>query len=241
MDTQPLQMVTYGVGFAVVFFVTFFAGDVAGLVIERRNARHWSEIGEQMGFEFDGLRRQYPDLSRIILPKLLWPETQESAFVFGESLKSLSGRIGEFEILVTDFTVWNYFVRGPLVFRGTVCVVTTDAALPADMGIVRPSSVFLHGFLSTRSLRPYSFPHDKRFSAAFCAFAPHGSPPWVFTPELRIYCAAHSREIDSVYVGSSYIVVVSMEQRPDVLPDLVRTCVGLMTRIIEGAPRIASG
>lgn len=238
METQPLQAITYGVGFAVVFLLAFFAGDVAGLVIEWRNSRRWREVGEGMGFEFDGRRKKNPSLSKAILPKLLLPNTQESAFIYGEALKTLSGKIGGFEVLITDFTVWNYFTRGPLIFRAIVCVVTTDTPLPADLGVVKSSSLFLHGFCLTRSLRPYSFPRDKRFSLVYCAFARHGSSPWVFTPGFRDFCSEHAHEIDSVYTKNQDIIVVSMEQRPDRLPNLVRTCVGLTTRILEGVPRI---
>jgi hypothetical protein len=154
MDTEGLLSVLVTVACAVIFLVTFLIGDVAGFLIEAKTTRRWRNASDAMGFEFDGEKKRCRSLSRLFLPKLLWPGTEESAFCYGEVLQSVRGRVRDFDTLITDFTVWNFFTRGPLVYRATVCVVSGDRiTLPGQLVVLKPSSLLLPGYRMTPTLR----------------------------------------------------------------------------------------
>ncbi len=237
MDTGGSLSIPVTVACAVVFLVTFLIGDVAGFIIEAKTTRRWRNASRVMGFKFDGEKKRCRSLSRLFLPKLLWPGTEESAFCYGQVLQSLKGRVRDFDTLITDFTVWNYFTRGPLVYRATVCVVSGDRiALPGQMVVLKPSSLLLTGFGMTPTLREYDFPQDKDFCRAFILFGHSAAPPWIFTPEVRRFCVRHQREIDSVVIGEKNLVLVWTDKNPDRFPRLLEIAVGMMTRLLDNVP-----
>ena len=85
-----------GIACVVIFLVTACAGEIIGLVIESHNKRRWRTASYSIGFGFDAQRRRWPSLSRILLPSVIAPGTEESIFSYGESLKGLSGDVGGF-------------------------------------------------------------------------------------------------------------------------------------------------
>jgi hypothetical protein len=48
---------------SMVFIAAFLAGDVAGVLIEKRMNRRWKRAARKTGFEFDGSKKRYPSLS----------------------------------------------------------------------------------------------------------------------------------------------------------------------------------
>jgi hypothetical protein len=237
MGTPETQTVMYPIASAIVFIATFLAGDIAGIIIEKRTNRRWKNAANRMGFEFDGRRGRYPSLSAFFLPKLSRFRTKESPFYYGEVLKRLKGTVQGFDVAITDFTVWNLHMRGPLIFRGVVCLVTGQGInVPEHMGLVKPSSIFLNGFGWNRMLRPYDFPHDKEFSKAYVVFGRIGSPPWIIGPELRRFCVEHRRDIDVFFANENELILLWPDKNPDRFPSLVDAAIGIMTGLADSVP-----
>jgi hypothetical protein len=238
MDTDQLVHLLVVVACGLIFITTFLAGDIAGAFIEARWKKRWRAVGEKMGLAFDGTRRRDPALSELLLSKIVFPGTKESAFCYGETLKTLNGTVQGFDVVITDFLVWDFLVRGPLVFRATVCVVTGEGIeFPAEAQLVRSSSTLFRGFASNRSLRPYDFPADRAFSLLFTLFGRRESPPWMFNPDLRRFCVKHHRGINSLMVRPEELVLVWNDSSPDRLPTLLAAATGLATRLAESSPQ----
>jgi hypothetical protein len=237
MGTLEIHTVMFSILCGIVFVATFLAGDVAGIIIENRMSQRWKDAAQKIGFEFDGRRGRYPSLSQFFLPKLSRFHQRESAFSYGEVLKRLKGNVNGFDVAITDFTVWNFHTRGPLIFRGVVCLVTAeDVSFPEQTGLVKPSSIFFEGFSWNRMLRPYDFPHDKEFSNAYIVFGRPGAPPWIFGPDLRRFCVEHRRDIDVLFVSENELILVWPDKDPDRFPSLVETAVEIMASLAESVP-----
>lgn len=237
MGTLEPHTVIYSIVCGIVFVSAFLAGDVAGIIIEKRTNLRWKNAARKIGFEFDGRRGRYSSLSQFFLPKLSRFHQKESAFNYGEVLKRLKGNVNGLDIAITDFTVWDYHVRGPLVFRGVVCLVTAqDIDLPEQLGLVKTSSTFFEGFSWNRMLRPYDFPHDEEFSKTYVAFGLPGSPPWAFGPDLRRFCLDHRRDIDVFFANEKELILLWPDKDPDKFPSLVETAVGIVNSLAESVP-----
>ncbi len=237
MGTFETHTVIFSILCGMVFVAAFLAGDVAGLIIETRMTRRWRDAAENIGFEFIGHRTRHPSLSEFFLPKLSRFRPKESPFYYGEALKTLKGTVQGFDVAITDFTVWNLHMRGPLIFRGVVCLVTAhNINLPEQIGLVKSSSIFLDGFGWNRMLRPYDFPYDKDFCRLFVLFARSGSPPWSFGPDLRRFCVEHRRDIDIFFANEKEIILLWPDKSPDRFPGLVETAVEIMTSLAESVP-----
>ncbi|MBI5571291.1 MAG: hypothetical protein HY914_15210 [Desulfomonile tiedjei] len=238
MDTDQLVHLLVAAACGLIFITTFLAGDIAGAFIEARWKKKWRAVGEKMGLVFDGTRERSPALSELLLPKVIFPGTKESPFCYGEILKTLRGTVQGFNVVITDFLVWDYLVRGPLVFRSTVCIVTGEGIeFPAEAHLVRSSSTLFRGFASNRSLRTYDFPADRAFSLLFTLFGRRESPPWVFNPDLRLFCVKHHRGINSLMIRPQELVLVWNDSSPDRLPTLLSAALGLATRLAESSPQ----
>ncbi|MGB6064096.1 MAG: hypothetical protein WBG50_04775 [Desulfomonilaceae bacterium] len=237
MGIQDTHSAIYLVGFGIVFVAAFFAGDVAGFIIESRTTRRWKNAAEKMGFEFDERKTRYPSLSEFFLPRLSRFHLEESAFCYGEALKTLKSTVQGFNIAIIDFAVWNLHMRVPLIFRGVVCLVTTEEInLPGQIGLLKYSSIFLEGFRWNRAFRPYGFPHDKEFSRSFALFGRPGSPPWILGPELRRFCVDRRRDIDVLIVNEKEVILLWPDQNPERFPSLMTTAIGIMHNLCESVP-----
>jgi hypothetical protein len=237
MDTPGSANFLVTVACVVVFLTTFFIGDIAGYLIEAKTTRRWKNTSIAMGFTFNEQKTRCPSLSRLFLPKLLWPGNKESPFCYGQVMQSLRGKVREFDTLIADFTVWNFFTRGPLIYRATVCVVSgRRIALPGRMVVLKPSSLLLPGYVRSNTLRPYDFSQDKDFSRTFILLADRGAPPWIITPEVRRFCVRYQREIDSVVIEEKNLLLVWTDKNPDRFPLLVETAVGLTVRLLDNVP-----
>jgi len=237
MSTPETQTVLYSIVCGVVFIAAFLAGDLAGIIIEARTTRRWRDAAKRIGFEFIGHRTRYPSLSEFFLPKLSRFRPKESPFYYGEALKTVSGTVQGFDVAITDFTVWNLHMRGPLIFRGVVCLVTLEGInLPEQMGLVKSSSIFLDGFTWNRMLRPYDFPYDKGFSRLFVLFGRQGSPPWSFGPDLRRFCVEQRREIEVFFANGKELILLWPDKNPDRFPSLVDAAIGIMTSLADSVP-----
>jgi hypothetical protein len=171
------------------------------------------------------------------LPKLSRFHRKESVFSYGEALKTLKGAVQGFDVAITDFTVWDLHVRVPLIFRGVVCLVTSqNVSLPQPTSLVKSSNIFVEGFRWDRMLRPYDFPHDKKFSQAYVVFGRLASPPWIFGPDLRRFCVEHQQEIDLFFVNEKELILLWPDRDPDKFPNLVETAVEIMTALAESVP-----
>lgn len=240
MGVEESSGAMLGIAYAVVFLATFLAGDIAGLMIEARTTRHWRGAAEKMGMDFYGRRTRWPALSQFLVPKLFPFMQGESPFLYGESLNTLRGAVQGFEVTIADFAVWNYHVRGPLVFRGVVCVVRAAGVdLPDQTALVKASSIFLHGFRWSRPLREYTFSHDADFTRLYVSFGQPGSPPWIFTPDLRQICVKHHYEMDFFFVTGNDLILVWTDHNPERFPAILNTTMRIMTSLVEGAPRIS--
>ncbi|HMK36604.1 MAG TPA: hypothetical protein VK463_16135 [Desulfomonilaceae bacterium] len=240
MDIEHVPSVLVGAICLVVFVAAFLAGDIAGLLIEAKMAESWRKVAGSMGFEFDGVKRKCPSLSGFILPKLLLPGTTESAFVYGQVLKSMKGKVEEFEVRITDFTIWNFFTRGPLVFRAVVCVLKADPVFPCPVAVVKGSSSFLQGFASSSDLRACQFSRDAAFGRIYAGFTGELGSPWVITPEMRRLCVEHHQEIDCFFTVNRQLILISTEDNPRRFPHLAQTVVHLASCLLEGLPRTES-
>ncbi len=237
MGTPEPHTVIYSIVCGIVFVSAFLAGDVAGIIIEHRNNRRWKNAALKMGFEFDGRRGRYRSLSQFFVPKLSRFHQKESAVRYGEVLKRVKGSRNGFDVAIVDFTVWDFQVRGPLIFRGVVCLVTSEGInLPEQIGLVKSFSIFVEGFRWNRMLRPYDFPHDKEFSKAYVAFGRPASPPWIFGPDLRRFCLEHRRDIDLLFANENELIVLWPDKDPDKFPSLVDTAVEIMSSLAESVP-----
>lgn len=221
-----------GIACVVIFLVTACAGEIIGLVIESHNKRRWRTASYSIGFGFDAQRRRWPSLSRILLPSVIAPGTEESIFSYGESLKGLSGDVGGFEVRITDFAVWDFFFRFPLVFRGVLCVIKGDRIhVPGQIRLVKWYSYLVDGFRESDIFRQFRFPHEREFSGCYGLFGRGGFAPWVFTPELRQFCMDHRKEIDCVWVNEGEVVVLWVDRDPDRFGELVKLTLGIASRL----------
>ena len=237
MSTPETQTVMYPIACGIVFIATLLAGDVAGNIIEARTTQRWRDAAKQIGFQFIGSRLRCPALSEFFLPKLSRFRPKESPFYYGEARNTLKGTVQGFDVAITDFTVWNLHVRGPLIFRGVVCLVTGEGInLPEQMGLVKSSSIFLDGFGWNRKLRPYDFPYDKEFSKAYVVFGRPGSPPSNFGPDLRRFCVEHRRDIDVFFANEKELILLWPDKSPDRFPSLVDAAIGIMTSLADSLP-----
>ncbi len=237
MGIQDAHSAIYFVVCGIVFVVAFLAGDIAGVIIESRKARRWKNAAEKMGFEFDNRKTRYPSLSEFFLPRLSRFHPEESAFCYGEGLNTLKSGVRGFNIVITDFAVWNLFMRVPLIFRGVVCLVTTEEInLPGQIALLKYSSIFLEAFRWNRALRLYGFPYDQEFSRSFALFGRPASPPWIFGPELRRFCVEHRRDIDVLLVNEKEAILLWPGQNPDRFPSLVAAAIGIMLNLCESVP-----
>jgi len=237
MSAPETQTVMYSIVCSIVFITAFLAGDIVGIIIEARTTRRWRDAAKKIGFEFISRRTRCPSLSEFFLPKLSRFRPKESPFYYGEALKTLKGTVRGFKVAITDFTVWNLHMRGPLIFRGVVCLVTGEGVnLPEQMGLVKPSSIFLIGFGWNRMLRPYDFPYDKGFSRLFVLFGRPGSPPWSFGPDLRRFCVEHRRDIDVFFANERELILLWPDKDPDRFPGLVHAAIGIMTSLADSVP-----
>ena len=178
MGTPETQTVMYPIAYGIVFIAAFLAGDIAGIIIEARTTRRWRDAAKKIRFEFIGRKTRYPSLSEFFLPKLSRFRPKESPFYYGEALKALKGTAQGFDVAITDFTVRNLHMRGPLIFRGVVCLVTGGGInLPEQIGLVKPSSIFLNGFAWNRMLDPTTSPTTKNSPKLTLCLADRGLRP----------------------------------------------------------------
>lgn len=220
-----------------IFVAAFFAGELGGYIIEARNRNRWRDASNKMGLLFDGRKRKSPLLSRLLLPCVILPGVEESAFCYGESLKKVRGRINGFVVQITDFAVWDFHTRCHLAFRGILCVARRNGTLPPGLiGVVKLYSPFLHRFRLSRNLREYHFPNEEDFSRAYAVFG-HGTfIPWVFAPDLRALCLEKRREIDCVWVTGDEVVVLWVDRDPNRFEQLAQLTVEIASRLADGSP-----
>lgn len=234
MTTAELPTALSGALCVIVFAASFLAGDVAGLLIERKWKRQWQEVATKMGFEFYGQRTRWPALSNFLLPKLLLPGMKESAFCYGEALKTLRGKVGEFDVTITDFAVWNFYSRSSLVFRAPVFLFKKEGAGPLDsMAAVRARSILLNGFRLNPVLREYHFPYDKDFSRQFVFFGRLRATPWNFTSDLRELCVEFHKDIDCLFTDDQDLLLVCRDRIPRRFPRLVEFGITVMNDLLE--------
>ena len=154
-----------------------------------------------------------------------------------KAVNTLKSGVRGFNIVITDFAVWNLFIRVPLIFRGVVCLVTTEEInLPGQIALLKYSSIFLEAFRWNRALRLYGFPYDQEFSRSFALFGRPASPPWIFGPELRRFCVEHRRDIDVLLVNEKEAILLWPGQNPDRFPSLVAAAIGIMLNLCESVP-----
>lgn len=237
MTMNEPEGILFGIAIILLFGLTFLAGDIAGLFIERQGARKWRMAAEKIGFEFDGEKKRSPSLSKIFLPKLLYPEAEETAFSYVQVMKSISGRVDGLDISINDFTVWDFHTRGPVIYRAVVCTINTGPVeLPAPIGMVKIGSVLFYGYGLDKTLKEYSLAHESAFSGSYALFGRHGEPPWIFTPELRRFCVEHRSQIDCLMLQEKNIILVWADKSPDRFPQLLNLATGIATRLLESAP-----
>ncbi len=218
----------------LIFVVTVCAGEIIGLVIEAHNRSRWRNASLHIGFDFHPHRRRWPAYPRMLLPSIVTPEIEKSAFSYGESLKGLSANVGGFEVLISDFAVWDFFTRCPLIFRGVLCVVRGDRLhVPGQIRLVKWYSYLLDGFRTNDSFRQFRFPREPEFSGSYALFGHGGFAPWFFTQDLRQFCVDHLREIDCVWVNEDEVVILWVDKEPDRFGDLVDLALGLASRLAE--------
>jgi len=236
MNVPELPATWSGVLCGLIFLATLLAGDVAGLFIERKWKRRWQAVANRMGFEFYGRRSRWPSLSSFLLPKLLLHGTKESAFCYGEALKTLRGSVAGFDVTITDFAVWNFYSRSSLVFRAPVLLFKKQGSAPLDvMATVKDRSFLLHGVRLDPSMREYHFSYDKDFSKGFHFF---GSPlvtPWNFTADLRNLFVEFRKDIDSVFVDGEDLLVICKDRIPERFRKLVEFGITVLGDLVENA------
>ncbi|MEW6347984.1 MAG: hypothetical protein AB1646_02900 [Thermodesulfobacteriota bacterium] len=242
MVANELLGFALGIVCALVLAVFFLLGDIVGLVVETRLTRRWEIMSERMGLAFDGGTEPCRSLSELLVPKLTGPGVEQSAFCYGESLRSLQGSIGHAALRIHDFAVWNFHIRGPLVFRAIVCVVETDRAAPnGECTVVCRSSVLADGFRRSPDLSPCEFPEEPEFSDAYVAFAKRFAPPWVISDEIRRFCVANRGRIDCLTVRSRDAVLCWAGRNPEGFPALVKLATALVATLQDDHPPRAGG
>jgi hypothetical protein len=239
MESHTVTTTLIGFLAFLVFIVTFLAGDVAGFLIEARWRRQWKAVAERIGFQFSGTRTRFPELSELVIPRLIGRGVKGSAFCYGEALKGLWGTVKGFDVVVADFAVWNYQVRGPLVFRGVACVVRWQRnELPGQVAVVRLRSLALDGFMSSPSFRVFRFPRERVFSDTFAVFGRNAFAPWILNPDLRRYLVEKRYEINFLVAGGQELVVFWAGRRPDGIPRLVNFSVEIADRFVAALPNV---
>jgi hypothetical protein len=234
MNTTDAPTLFSGVLCLVVFGVSFLAGDITGWIVERKWKQRWQEIAATMGFSFYGFRSRWPSLSEFLLPKLLLPDHEKSAFCYGEALKTFSGKALGFDVTITDFAVWNFYSYPSLVFRAPIMVLQKRGThIPVTMVAVKSKSILLNGFRLNAALREYHFPNDKDFSDQFVFFGRIGCTPWSFTSDLRDRCVAFEEYNDCVFMGHNEVIIVCTDRQPERFPDLVDFGAIVMGSLLE--------
>jgi len=237
MDTNELTTTLFAVACVIVFAATLLAGDIAGLIIEAQSARRWRMAAERMGFAFDGRKRKSHSLSELFLPTLIFPGAKETAFSYGQVMKCLKGQVQGFDLSISDFSVWDFPTRGPVIYRAVICVIKREGIeLPGPLGLVKVRGVLSGGLRLNERLKEYDFPQEQGFSKVYSLFGRKGSPPWAFTPDVRRFCLEHLREMDSLFVTEKELILVWVDKNPDRFPQLVDLAVGIGRRFVESVP-----
>ncbi len=237
MVANELLAFAVGIICALVLAVSFLLGDIVGLLVESRLSRRWEIMTEKLGLEFDSRREKYGSLSELLLPKLIAPGVEQSAFCYGESLRSLHGTIKGTKLRISDFAVWDFHTRGPLLFRAILCVAEKDGtSFDRGFSVVKPVSILADGFRRSPELRPHEFPEEPEFSRAYVVFAGHFVPPWVISRAVRGFCLANQVQIDCLTVRSRDVVVVWAGRSPELLPELVELVTGLTAALTHSLP-----
>ncbi len=235
--TEPAGIL-YGAAIVVLFAVSFLAGDIAGIIIERQSAQKWRIAAGKMGFEFDGRKRRSHSLSEIFLPRLLFPEAQETAFSYCQILKSVSGRVQGLDLSINDFTVWDFHTRGPVIYRAVLCIINGDEIeLPGPICVAKSGSTLFYGFQQDKALKEYTVPREDGFSLSYALFSRGGSFPWVFTPELQRFCVEHRRELDCLIMNNKDLMLIWAEKSPERFPKLIDLAFGIASRLLEAVPQ----
>jgi hypothetical protein len=233
-----------GIACTAIFVVTVFMGEIVGFAIEALVRRRWRSASHRIGFGFDARRVRIPSLSRMMLHSVVGRGAEETIFSYGESLNKLSGTIKGFEVLITDFAVWNYFTRCPLVFRGVLCVIKGNRLrLPGQIRLVKWYSHLVDGFRLSKTFRQFKFPHESGFSGCYALFGKGGFAPWIFTPDLRDYVMDHRKEIDCVWVNEDEVVILWVDRNPDRFGELIDLGLGIASRLaddMQGGTEVAS-
>lgn len=235
-------MVT-GILFAVIFVLTVFLGEIVGLLIEARYRKRWRNAAHSIGFGFDARKKRLPSVSRVVLPAVTVQREIPSALIYGESRNALQGNVEDFRVLVTDFTVWDFFNRCPLVFRGVLCAVKHEhIGLPGKVMVVNWRSYLVDGLRVSDSFREFHFPMEGAFSQYFALFGRGGFAPWYFTPDLRDLCVRYRRAMHCLWVTEDEVVILWTDNDPDRLPDLVSMSMNIAYRLSETQrePAVAS-
>jgi hypothetical protein len=231
---KELITMLIGVVCTAIFLVTFFLGEIVGLMVEAKGRRRWRSASYGIGFGFNARRRRLPSVSRVVLPAVTPFSENQSAFVYGESLKELNGRIEDFQVMITDFVAWNFFYRYPLAFRGVLCVVRRDGLkVPGNVTLVKWRSFLVDGFRVSDTLRQFSFPYEKGFSDSYALFGRGGFTPWFFTPDVRDLCMTHHRDIHCLWANDDEVVVLWKDQNPDRFADLVKLSLGIASKLAD--------
>lgn len=236
MEANESTGVFYGIVLIALFAVSFLAGDIAGILIERHSARKWRISAEKMGFEFDGRKRRAHSLSEFFLPKLLFPAAQETAFSFCKIMKSLSGLPQGFNISINDLTVWDYHTRGPMIYRSVVCIIKgCDLQLTGPIGLVKIGSILLYGFGQDKTLKEYTLSEEDDSSTTYRVFGRGSSSLSIFIQDLRRFCMEHRGAIDCLLINAEEMILVWTSDRPEYFPQLVDLATGIVSKILDPA------
>jgi hypothetical protein len=234
MEPNGSTGIFFGIVLVALFAVSFLAGDIAGIIIERTSARKWRTAAEKMGFDFYGRKRRAHSLSDIFLPKLLFPEAQETAFSYCQIMKSLTGRLQEINISINDLTVWDYHTRGPMIYRAVVCRADGfRAEIASTIGLVRTGSVLFYGFGHDKRFKEYEPDEESDFSIVYGVFGEESASLSVLTPALRRFCVDHGREIDCVMISEKEMILVWTSDNPQYFPQLADLALGIVARVSD--------
>jgi hypothetical protein len=239
MEANESTGVFFGIVLIALFVASFLAGDIAGIIIERHSARKWRIAAEKLGFEFDGRKRRAQSLSEIFLPKLLFPEAQETAFSFCQIMKSLSGGLQGLNISINDLTVWDYHTRGPMIYRSVVCIINGyDAELTGPIGLVRIGSILFNGFGQDKTLKEYTLSEEDSFSTTYRVFGRGSSSLSIFTQDLRRFCVEQRRSIDCLLINAEEMILVWTSDSPEYFPQLVDLATAIVSKVLDPAQQI---
>ncbi|MFH0826118.1 MAG: hypothetical protein V2B18_25485 [Pseudomonadota bacterium] len=237
MDFDKLFPTLFGILCVCVFLVTFFLGDVVGWMIEAKLTRRWRRSAAKTGLSFDARRERRPFISSLLLPKIIAQGVRESVFTYGESLKTIRGTLRGFQVMISDFSIWDFHTRGPLIYRAVICVVHWDSfTQPDPIDVVRLTSILLHGFRLDQSFREYRFPSDPEFENTFVLFARQSAIPWGFSGELRNLCVRRKHVVDVLMIRETDLVVVSRDGAPERFHLLADMAVGMAEELMAGVP-----